>query len=79
MEILKRIIELSNQIKKKQYKVKRADQPFSEKERRRLSSLRKCLNNIKEDGFIGGESGVSPEHLERECKWLDDNINRWYP
>lgn len=79
MATLKRIRELSNIIRAKQFKVKRANQPFTESERRRLSSLRRCLNNIQEDGFIGGESGVSPSHLERECDWLEQNINRWYP
>ena len=48
MKALKRIQELSNQIRAKQFKVKRDNQPFTEKERRRLSNLRKCLNNIFE-------------------------------
>jgi hypothetical protein len=79
MKVLNRIRELSNIIREKQFKVKRKSQPFTEKERRRLSSLRSCLNNIKEEGFIGGESGVSPNHLQRECEWLESNISRWYP
>ena len=79
MLALERIKELSNLIRAKQFKVKRVAQPFTERERRRLSNLRSCLNNIKDDGFVGGESGVSPDHLQRECEWLEANYKRWYP
>jgi len=43
---------------------------LTDKQRRRLSSLKSCVSNIAEEGFIGGEAGVMPEHLERESAWL---------
>lgn len=36
----------------------------------RFASLTACLNNIKDDGYVGGEAGVSEEHIQREYNWL---------
>jgi len=79
METYADLKKMSNYVRGREYKVKRADSTIPESDRRRLVNLRKCLDNIKDDGFIGGESGVSPGHLEAERTWLSEAIKRWYP
>ena len=74
MKTLEELHRISDFIKARQYKVKAKDQPFTTAERSRLSRLRACLHNIKEDGFVGGDSGVSPHHLEVELAWLQSSI-----
>jgi len=50
--------------------VMRAKYPRGSSVRNRFANQTACLNNVKEDGYIGGEAGITPEHLAREYAWL---------
>ena len=48
----------------------RAKYPRGSSVCKRFANLTACLANAKDDGFLGGEAGITPEHLEREYAWL---------
>jgi hypothetical protein len=76
---LTKVREICNRIKDLQHGVKQADRTLTVFEQKRLSNLRFALNNIKEDGYIGGESGVSESFIDKSLLWLEQNFDRWFP
>lgn len=45
-------------------------------EKRRLGNIKRSMMNAKDDGFIGGNAGISPEHFERSAEFLEELIVR---
>lgn len=48
---------------------------LTNKEKRRLSNIKASIRNANEDGYIGGESGISPDHFARSAEWLEHLIS----
>jgi hypothetical protein len=50
---------------------------LSEAEKKRLSSIKASFRNAKDDGYVGGESGVSINHFKNSADWLEKIIDKY--
>jgi hypothetical protein len=50
---------------------------LSDAERQNLANIKASLRNKNEDGFTGGESGISHEHFGSARLWLENIIAKY--
>jgi hypothetical protein len=50
---------------------------LTESEKKRLSNIKASFRNAKDDGYIGGESGVSISHFKNSADWLEKIIAKY--
>ena len=50
---------------------------LSESEKKRLSNIKASFRNAKDDGYVGGESGVSMSHFKNSADWLEKIIDKY--
>lgn len=63
-------MEILKKIKEELAKLPSAGHFNTEKRGRFLKETRRMINNIREEGYVGGESGVSEQGLEQTLKTL---------
>ena len=47
------------------------------KEQRILANIKASVRNARDDGFLGGETGVSQSHLSQATAWLQEIIAKY--
>ena len=50
---------------------------LSEAEKKRLSNIKASFRNAKDDGYVGGESGVSLTQFKNSADWLEKIIDKY--
>lgn len=50
---------------------------LSEAEKKRLSNIKASFRNAKDDGYVGGESGVSMSHFKNSADCIEKIIGKY--